>query len=198
MGLALALEDFDDAIDVDGRGHAMAARSADWLDGHAAGRAEAEAVAAAEQATLSAALVQRLEDMSFGYAEARATILADLRPLFETLSSTLLPALGDSLLAAHLAQALLDAAAADLSGPVSLRVSVAEVVAVSDLLSGVAAVPFTCRADPALPVGSAIVSGANGAGQPRESNIDIINLTDGLRKILSAFAAEHSQETAHG
>lgn len=200
MGFALTLEDFEDAVPdfAPGPGETDDGPSEDWRDGHAAGRAEAKADMAAEQATLNATLVQRLEDMAFGYAEARAMLLRDLKPLFETLSTKLLPDLGDDLLAAHLARSLIDAAAADLSHSLVLRVSTADVVAVSDLLGQATNVPFTCRSDPTLPVGTALVTAATSAGVSRESSLDVATLTQSLRAILAAFATEQPQEAAHG
>ncbi len=193
MGLALALEDFEIAPAVFAASPEPDGPSPDWYAGHAAGRAEAAATAAAAQDALDTAFVQRLEDMAFGHAEARSLLMAELVPLFETLSSTLLPALADDVLAAHLVDALEAAARDDLGQKIVLRVSSRDVVAISDRLAAYDRLPFVCRSDPALPPGSVILSGGT-----FESCLDTARLTDGLGAILSAFIDDQPLEAAHG
>ncbi len=192
MGLALALEEFDD-VPAPAIGGASAAPSPDWQDGHAAGRAEALAEAATAQGALALGFVETLEDMAFGYAEARGVLMSELVGFFDRLAETLLPSLGPEVLTAHLAQALAQAAHADLAQPLVLRVAVADVVGVSDRLAARPDLPFTCRADPGLAPGSATLSGGG-----RETSLDAARLVSDLRAILSAFIDDQRQEATHG
>ncbi|PYE84596.1 hypothetical protein [Pseudoroseicyclus aestuarii] len=182
MAIAEWLECFDDSpeplarVDPEGPGE-------DWLEGHAAGVEAGRAAAAAEQAALTERLVQTLDDMGFGYAEARAHLLAALRPLFAALSESLVPGLAAQGLALRLAERLAEAAEADAGLPVTLRVAPTETEAFEQVASS-APLPLRLQPDPVLEPGQLVLERGGSA-----TMLDALSLVEELRGALDALAA---------
>ena len=152
----LTLEAFDSPPDLPEP--EPAGPSDDWLDGHATGVAEGLSRAAAETDARLAEIAQSLADISFGFAEARAAVLASLGPLFSTLADRLLPGLAAQAQRAALIEAATAAARADSAAPLDIRVHPALADQIAAVVPDLPDLPFTIRADPGVAPGQILVS----------------------------------------
>ena len=167
--------------------------SEDWQHGHTAGFQEGQELAQNQRSHLSSQLVQRLQDMSFGYSEARAELLQQLGPLFEAISNAMSPNLGKELLTPRVCATLLEEADRCLDAPLIVAVSQSQIDAVSQALEDITALPFVAQADPTLSDGQAIISSGN-----HEVMIDLDGLLEDIRNTLGNLIPRHSKGTAHG
>ncbi|MBP1805085.1 hypothetical protein [Rubellimicrobium aerolatum] len=192
--MGLMLESFD-AAPPEPVPEEPAGPSAEWREGFAAGHAEGlsqgRAEAEAESAHLSAELARGLQDMAFGYAEARGQVLAALRPLVELLIERLLPQLAAEALGPWIAQAVLDAARADSAAPLVVDLHPDRIEAVRACLPP--GMPATLRPDPALGPNAARLSTLH-----RESDLDIDACLGAIREALSALIDTSPGLLRHG
>lgn len=182
--MGLRLEAFDEAAPP------AAGPSADWILGHAAGlaegiargRAEALAEAEARGAALAEGGARALADLAWTYAEARGQVLGGIAPLVRALMDGLLPPLAAEALGPWIAEAVREAAEADLGAP--------RVLVHPDALAALAVrlPPEAAHAlgpDPALGPGEARVALPGG-----ETSLDVeaalLRLRHGLLPLLDA------------
>lgn len=118
--MALRLERFDHPPEP-ARDGTEDARLAGFEAGYAAGWEDAAARTAEAASSSRLELVQALQDLGFGFHEARAHLLSALRPLLEAMAATVLPLIGRETLARHVAEAILPLAEAAAGAPVLLR-----------------------------------------------------------------------------
>ena len=176
MALRRLLQDFDGpaaAADVRPTVQVAVQDLPGYAEGYAAGLVDA----AAEQGALSAALVARIEDFEFTYAEAQRAILNGLAPFIAAMAAQLLPATAEARLCAEIAAALENLAAAQVTGPLTLTLAPADLAPVS---ARIAETGLRCIADPGLSAGQAMLTGPN-AGL----TIDLSVVTDRLTEALS-------------
>lgn len=190
MGRSPLFESFDGPL----QAGAPFVPSEDWQDGYQAGLADGLAQANAQQDALSEVVVQHMLDLGFQFAEARAQVLAGLRPLFAALSDRLLPALGQAAFGAHLAEALAAAALADMTRPVRIAVHPDQVAAMTVCLAGQASAAFAIIADLSLSPGQALINSATTA-----TMIDIDGLIAAASDALLALTeAPPPRRSEHG
>ncbi|NDV02527.1 hypothetical protein [Pseudoroseicyclus tamaricis] len=168
--------------------------SADWLEGHAAGRAEAEAEAASRRDAAAAELAQVLEAMEFTFVEARAHVLASLRPLVSEMAEGLLPGLAEAARVPALIELVMAAAEEDARAPLRLTISPALHEALAPQLPLPAGPPLEVVADADLPDGRALLMTPEGRG----TALDYADYLDELRQTLSALTHEPALRTEHG
>lgn len=132
-------------------------------------------------------LAALLETLTFGYAEAQASLLAALRPVFAALVETFMPAAAHAALPPLVAEALLKHAARSLEPPLALRVSPERLADVRLALDGLALPPFELIADPAL--GQAEARLEAGAQQV------VIDLGDASAQIARALSDLYQPQT---
>lgn len=189
--MAILLE----AFDLPAEEAAPSGPSVDWLDGHAAGHAaglaQGRAEAEAEAAHLSRELAQNLQDMAFGYAEAREQVLLSLRPLVRLLTDRLLPALAAEGLGAWITEAVLEAARADTAVPMVVELHPDRLHAVQACLPP--GLPATLRANPALGPGAARLLRPD-----RESELDLDTCLAVLSEALAALLDDTALKVRHG
>ncbi len=167
----------------------------EWLDGYAAGfeagLAQGKAEAEAHATHLSQELAQSLQDMTFGYAEAREQVLLSLRPLFRLLGERLLPAMVVEGLGSWIAEALLEAARADTEQPLTVELHPTRIEAVRACLPP--GLPAILRENPALGPGAARLLRAD-----RESELDLDTCLAVLSEALSALLDDTALKVSHG
>lgn len=176
--------------------------SEDWLEGHAAGLTEGHAAgraeAEAEGALLLRGLVQTIDDMTFSYVEARAQVLLALRPLFGLVAERLLPAVAGEALAAWLAEAVVEAARADVPAPLVIAVHPSRAADLAACLPSLAAGAggrsgVQVVADPSLEFNAARLA------QPgAETALDLDACVAALAEALSALFHEPQLKVSHG
>lgn len=166
----------------------------DWLDGHSAGfregLAQGRAEAEAESSHLSRELAQSLQEMAFGYAEAREQVLLSLRPLFGVLIDRLLPAFAAEALGPWVAETLLTSARTCSATPLEIELHPDRIEAVRPCLPP--GLPATLLANPSLGPGAARFLRAD-----RESDLDIDACLAALQEALAAFL-DHTAPTPAG
>jgi flagellar biosynthesis/type III secretory pathway protein FliH len=193
--MGLSLEDFDDAAPV-----AASGPSAEWLDGHAAGlregRAAGRAATEAEGGLLLRELGQTIGDMTFGYAEARGQVLLALGPLFQLVIERLLPAVAGEALAPWLAEAVAEAARADVPAALVVAVHPSRAEALAACLPPAAA---GGRAGAlVVPDASLGPNAARLAGPGAETALDLDACVAALSEALSALFDEPHRKVSHG
>lgn len=169
--------------------------SPDWLDGHAAGLAQGLAQGAAEAEArsdhLTGELAQSLQDMAFGYAEAREQVLASLKPLFAALADRLLPQAAAEALGPWIAQALSDAAQSDSAAPIVVELHPDRVEAVRACLPPGS--PATLRPDASLDRSAARITTPLG-----ESDLDLGACLAAMQEALFALSDANTGMIRHG
>jgi len=192
--MALHLEAFDEPVP-EVAPDAMAGPSLEWLAGHAAGHAEGWAQGAAEAEArsnhLSSDLARCLQDMTFGYAEARGQVLESLQPLFGLVIDAILPAMAAEALGPWIVEALLDAARTDSAAPFAIDIHPDRIGAVEACLPP--GFPARLRPDPQLGPNAARLSLAR-----RESDIDLDACLAAVREALSALLDDSSRKVRYG
>ncbi len=188
MRARLNLESFDAAED-----DLPAGPPPSYEDGYATGLEAGRAESRSAQAALTAEISETLSDMAFTHAEARRSVLAELRPLFVALIEEVLPAAGAASLGPKLIEALMARAEADSTAPLILLVSGADIAGLTPLLAGRADLPVTFEADPTLGPGQALL-GAAGC----QSLIDLSEVVTDLQQALAALCADEEGLLAHG
>lgn len=192
--MPLLLEAFD-AVAPEAAADPTPGPSPAWLEGYAAGYAEGLAQGAAEAEArsthLSGELARSLQDLTFGYAEARGQVLASLQPLFGLLIDALLPAMAAEALGPWIIEALLHAARTDSAAPFTIDLHPDRMAAVEACLPP--GLPARLRAEPGLGPNAARLSLG-----PQDSDLDLEACLAALRAALSALFDETSRKDRHG
>lgn len=192
--MALFLEAFD-AVVPEVSPDPAPGPSPEWLDGHATGHAEGLLQGAAEvearSTHLSNELARSLQELTFGYAEARGQVLDSLEPLFRLLIDALLPAITAEALGPWIAESLLQAARTDSAAPFAIELHPDRMAAVEACLPP--GLPARLRPDPLLGPNAARLSLAQ-----RDTDLDLDACLAALREALSALFDEPSRKVRHG
>ncbi len=185
--LSQILEPFDASIDTE------TGPSEDYTAGFADGLAEAERRFQDSQSALSEELVSVIADWDFGFVEARAHLIAGLRPLFDAISRQLVPQLAKDTLWAHVATALLTEAE-QCEGQITLYLNGQIAAQVAPLIADKTNLPLECREDPTLSKMSARWSSTTG-----EQFFDLTPLCTQVSEALSAIleAGERKMNDGH-
>ncbi len=188
MALMLALQDFASADAAD-----PSPPTAEGLPGYEAGFAAGIAAAKAEQDQIDQALVQAIEDIAFGFAEARQTVLMSLTPFFEKLSEHILPVTVDTTFRTRLIEQLQSAASEDVRQPCQLALHPDQVDAVQTLLTQLAFSDVTVISRNDLtPHGALVQRGSE------ETAIDVDAVLEGMRETLTGFFDMMQEHENHG
>lgn len=171
----------------------MAEPSADWREGHAAGLAEGQALAATEQAALSAEIAQTFADLAFSYVEARAQLMQGLKPLFGALIARVLPGLADPLLTAGVVDLLHQAAERDSSAPLELSVNPGRIDGLTGILPYAVGMPVILIADPDLGPDQAILR-----SRLAETALDVGAVLTGVQDAIGAIFESAQERVNYG
>lgn len=163
------------------------------LPGYAQGFAAGQAAAETRAARLDQAVVQALSDLSFGYVEAHQHIMASLTPLFQALAETVLPAVGDDILALQVLDQLQLAATTDAATPVRIAVPPDQKEGLEACLKEGLALPVEFFADPQIPAGQAIISAAH-----VETTLNADGLIKSIQGILAMMPDSFERTERHG
>ncbi|MBK1634781.1 hypothetical protein [Rhodovulum adriaticum] len=172
------------------------ARLQAYEQGYRAGWDDAAGAASQAQDRLDAQFIATLEEMAFGYHEARAHLMAGLAPLLRAMVDRVLPTLADRGFARTVADTALKLADDLVDQPLELHVGPETADALGRLLGDPPPLPLRVATDPTLGPGQALLSAPS---QARE--IDIDAMTEGLRcaldDFLTAETAPETQEARH-
>lgn len=168
-------------------------RLAAFEKGYAAGWEDALIAQGKDQAGVSAALSQSLEDFSFTYHEAKDQLMASLEPLFSTLVTSVLPQTLMEVLGHRIVEQIMDLSRDQLEQSAVITVAAGESAGLAALIPRDPAMPVTVKDDPTLGPGMALVKLG---GQERE--IDCTTFTETLQGTVKAFFHQHGKETRNG
>jgi len=146
--------------------------------GFDAGRADADV----QRVQALAQLAKTLEDMSFGYREAQQELTKTLKPLFQALTTHLVPECLDASLHARFFDVLEKAAKHDLDAPIKIAVHPRLVDDFAEASRSVSALPVDVTSD--HEIGESEIRFQNGA---HETSFDSQLLLQELVAALSAF-----------
>lgn len=164
-----------------------------WQSGFEAGYDKALQDIKEEQALLSAQIAQHLNDLAFGYHEARSHLERTLHPLFEQLVSTFVPYLARQAFVPFVSEALHDMARRLMGAPIQLRVAPEMEPLFRAVLPELENVPLQLVADSTLDDQQAILTGAT-----EETAIDLQPLLQDIGSILGAMTSDDMEFTEHG
>jgi len=185
MGQMLKLPMFDEPQDAPAPDPA-------WAQGHAAGRAEAEADSTARLAEETARAVELLSDLALQRADIERALLTALAPLFDAITGALLPDIAGRALGPVLTEMLFDAAQRDIAAPPILRAAPETAAALSvlslpeHLLGGI-------QSDPTLTDGTIVL---DLGGQ--ETCLDLDGARAAIAEALATFTTAPERTPAHG
>ena len=177
------------------------ARLAGFEAGFRAGWDDATAALGEADDGARAAALAKLQEMSFGFHEARSQLLGRLGPMLEALLARILPEIARETLGPAILEALtapLHAAAAE---PPALHLHPDGRRAVEAFLAGAGAPPLRLVADPALGAGEALLLPADPAGEAVaiEGEVMIETMLARLRDALASLhAPPEPTRAAHG
>lgn len=166
--------------------------STDFLRGLEEGLGRAAVGTAAQEQEALMKVAATLGDMAFGYAEARAHMMATLQPLLKQLSETILPQIAHQTFGAHLVEAVTAAFDESVDEPVSISVMPGTAERLNDTFSGEQGVNFIFVEDPNLSSGQAVLrQGAH------HRFLDLPSLTTALQAALDGLSTPE-RKVSHG
>lgn len=175
------LESFEDS------GVPPSKENPDYLRGFNDGVAQAEQHQAAEISRAVADIASALQDMTFGFTEARVHILDRVRPLLAQIAETVLPDILNEAFAPHLVQALTQSFVDASDEPILIAVAPEILDAVGETLASLDG-KFKLVPDPKIALGQAILR-----RDDTQILIDFPGLLDALQTALHGL--EPSERT---
>ena len=166
---------------------------AEQQPGYESGFLAGQAAANAAQEALNAQLIEKLNEITFVYAEARSNILQSLKPLFEALVDKLFPDLLDAVNQARVIDALHTAASSDTSVPTSLFVNPQNAHSIANALPSELSIPFEIKEDPTLTEGEIRI-----AASGTNTSFNTEQLYSEISELLSATILSHEEFLQNG
>lgn len=163
-----------------------------YEEGYKAGWDDALAERAEKAEALHAALMQKVEQLSFGYFEARGHILGALRPLFEAMIGTVLPSTARAALAPRVVEALMPLAVPMTEQPVTLRVAPGEGDSLRSAIEGLVLPPLDIVEDPDLRPDEALID-----REPQQIHVDLGGIVRDLSAAIDEFYDINQKEARH-
>ena len=157
--------------------------------GYKAGWDDGEAQHLTDLDAARAELAQKIEALSFGYFEARAHVVAGLRPLLEAIVETVVPQGARAAVIPQVVEALLPLAMAAADRPVTLRLAPGGAERVQRAVEGLVTPPLAYAEDPALdPAEAVIAQGAHAV------HVDLSGAAIALGRAIDEFYQLDQQE----
>lgn len=191
MGRPFTLETFDGQDSGVDQSEAAVAQA--WQDGHAAGLSEAHNQGLADIMRGQDQLVQTLQDMAFGYAEARETLLRDLIPLFEASCSQFFPTAARAALVPQVVEVFGSLAEKRMKQPLRLAVPPDQLHSVTEALAAHPDLPFQAEADSTLGPHQVII-----AGGAQDMMVDLDGLIGLVQSSFEAVTEIADERQEHG
>ena len=193
MSSSVIFEDFSlGPIAKPTHGSASADPLEEYETGYKAGWDDAVSAHQDSKTHLSTVLAQNLEQVEFTLIEAKADLLSSLRPIFEEITSTLIPGLANTALRTLIAdeiEALLKECAPE---DVSILVCEQDEAPVAALLNSTRALSeISLQVKSTLSEGQAYVSCAN-----KQSKIDVKKAIGDIQSTIAAFLNQPREERA--
>ncbi|MEP1767138.1 MAG: hypothetical protein ABJJ53_10945 [Sulfitobacter sp.] len=157
-------------------------------EGYQAGWTDAEKNFSDEQKDFGEEFLVTLQEQSFTYQEAVTRLNRGLKPLFEQIMTSLLPATVNAVFSAHIVEQLVQLAQTQMDAEISLRVSESNLFTLEELLEGADfTTPVVLSSDSALNAHQLFVS-----LDTQERQIDLDAVCNEITKAMNAFNF-HSQ-----
>ncbi|MBR9762744.1 MAG: ABC transporter ATP-binding protein [Rhodobacteraceae bacterium] len=162
-------------------------------NGYKAGWDDAARAARDEQGHIAADLARNLQDLSFTYHEAHGHVLSAVKPLLEDIVGKLLPeSMGDSL-ALRIIDQLQELARARATVEVEILVAPDNLPVLESLTEQDFGFPVAIRGDDTLSEGQVFLRFSE-----EETQIDLGEVSDGIRNALAGFFAQQERKEDHG
>ncbi|OLS53657.1 hypothetical protein [Rhodovulum sulfidophilum] len=164
-----------------------------YEEGYRAGWDDASAAEAAARTRIGADFEKTLQELSFGYHEARVHVLEALEPLLSVMVERVLPELARGGLARKVVEIAREMAEAEADRPLQLQVCPENREALEELVGADPGLPLRIVDDSALGPGQAVLRG--GAA---EREIDIDGMLAAIRSALNDFMTTEEEARRHG
>lgn len=192
--MGLPLEDF---FDVHSRTEpdlpAQAPAQKSYAEGLADGRAQAQAEFDADAQAALNAIAQSLSDLTIGYADARAAVLEQLGPLFQSVIDVLLPELTQVSFREHLLKLLQDAAADDAGRPAILRIAHQSNADIAAFLEAQGLAQVVLEHDQTLQDGQALLT-----TEQSETMLDVERAREEIHRAFQSLTDPQNRNRQHG
>jgi flagellar biosynthesis/type III secretory pathway protein FliH len=167
--------------------------SEDWLDGHAAGFAAAQASRDERETSLRNEAIQAIMDMDFTYAEARSQVLRSLVPLLDSLVTQFLPALSRQTTVPTIVDMIMSAAWEDSKAPMVVHLHPDVLPSLQDAFPGSPSFSVALLADETLSPGQAIL-----LHREAETLLDLDGILARIKAIHTSVIVETTERSHHG
>jgi len=164
-----------------------------YEEGYRAGWDDASAAEAAARTRIGADFEKTLQELSFGYHEARVHVLEALEPLLSVMVERVLPELARWGLAPKVVEIAREMAETEAGRPLQLQVCPENREALEELVGADPGLPLRIVDDPGLGPGQAVLRG--GAA---EREIDIDGMLAAIRSALNDFMTTEEEARRHG
>lgn len=162
-------------------------------NGYKAGWDDAARAARDEQGHIAADFGRNLQDLSFTYHEAHGHVLAAVKPLLEDIVQKILPDAARETLGLRVADQLEALAREKSAVPVEIAVAPDNLPILEGLTEQDFGFPLAIQGDDTLSDGQVFLRfGAE------ETEIDLGEVTEGIRAALAGFFAEQERKEDHG
>lgn len=197
MARALTLEDFGQNMPTAGLSDQPSvggdARLEVYEDGYKAGWDDAVAANTKAQTQISADFAKTLQDLSFGYHEARVHVLKNISPLLTLMAEKLLPQMARDGFAQNVVEVAKGYADEAGNAPVEIVVNPENRPALEELLEAETHIPLRLVEETSLGPGQAFLR----AGQ-QEHAIDLEQVETAIRDAVAGFLTDDTEMLKHG
>lgn len=161
--------------------------------GYAAGWDDASAAQDKEHAKFLGEIAQSLQDMAFGFQEARQHLLAAMQPLLTGMTAKVLPAIVRQTLAPIVAEQLMPLAAEQAAAPITVTANPDALPDVREAIGTIAGLPLTFLPDPLLSGGQVQLR----MGEA-ETRIDLDGVIALIGEAVATYLNTQHEDTPHG
>ncbi|ARC90086.1 hypothetical protein [Rhodovulum sp. MB263] len=164
-----------------------------YEEGYRAGWDDASAAEAEARTRIGADFEKTLQELSFGYHEARVHVLEALEPLLCVMVERVLPELARGGLARKVVEITREMAETEANRPLQVQVCPENREALEELVGDDPGLPLRIVDDPTLGPGQAVLRGS-----AAEREIDIDGMLAAIRGALNDFMTTEEEARRHG
>lgn len=162
-------------------------------NGYQAGWEDASKAAREEQGHVAADFARNLQDLSFTYTEAQSQMLAAMKPLLDDIVDKILPETARETIGLRVKDQLDALARRRATQPVEVVAAPDNIAVIEQLTEQDFGFPLVVAADDTLSDGQVFLRFGE-----EETEIDLGEVTEGIRTALAGFFAEQERMQQHG
>lgn len=162
-------------------------------NGYQAGWDDAVNAQVTSHTRISSDFEKNLQEMSFSFHEARASLTKSLQPLFSDIVDTLLPSIARKSIGGHVVTQLTEMSKKQLDQSIEITVSPSSIEAIEMLVENTIQEPFIIVGDANLGEGQVYLRVGS-----EERKIDLDEVVEAVGAALTTFFNSQEQDKSHG